>query len=253
VRRGLCSIVFLIVASIRVEGACIDPTTLAHSAVSVTRYFDDTEKAMRPGVLGMSGSGWFLSPTSMVTIGHVTTAMNLSDQSWKPVEIWTGENKQSIPVRIQHLVGSHAEKIAVLELQTAFPGAQGFGLRKQPLVAEEPVVSLAYPDDHLRIAGGRFVQYGDGDRVKGMALLELYDGDDRLALDHGSSGAPVFDCAGHVVAVVSKLFVTTIQFMSQATRIPTAWGSPNVASEPVDALEEALSRRATHATLPGGG
>jgi hypothetical protein len=36
-----------------------------------------------------------------------------------------------------------------------------------------------------------------------MALLEMYDGDDRLVLDHGASGAPVFDCMGRIVAVVS--------------------------------------------------
>jgi hypothetical protein len=162
--------------------------------------------------------------------------MKLSDQSWKQVEIWTGENKQSIPVRIQRLVSSHPEKIAVLELQSAFSGAQGFQLRMEPLVPEEPVVSLAYPDDHLPVAGGRFVRYGDGDRFGGTALLELYDGNDRLVLDYGSSGAPVLDCAGRVVAVVSKLFVATIRFMSGVTRIPTAWGSPNVVSAPIHAL-----------------
>jgi len=31
-------------------------------------------------------------------------------------------------------------------------------------------------------------------------------------LDHGASGAPVVDCAGRVVAVVSNLFTTTMQF-----------------------------------------
>jgi hypothetical protein len=33
-------------------------------------------------------------------------------------------------------------------------------------------------------------------------LLEMYDGNDRLVLDHGASGAPVVDCSGQVVAVV---------------------------------------------------
>jgi len=232
-----------------VEGACINPATLTHSTVSITRYFDEQEKGLRSGVLGMSGTAWFLSPTSLITIGHVATAMNLSDQSWRTVDIWTQENKQSIPVRVQHVVGSHPEKVVVLELQAAFPRAQGLQLRKEPLAPEEPVVSVGYPDDHLRVATGRFVRYGADERFAGMALFELYDGDDRLALDYGSSGAPVFDCEGHVAAVVSKLFVTTIQFMSQVTRIPTAWGSPNVATEPIDALEDALSRRAR---LSGG-
>jgi hypothetical protein len=141
--------------------------------------------------LGVRGTGWFLSPTSMATVEHVAAGMNLSDQSWKQVEIRTGENRQSIAVRIRQLVGTHAEKIAVLELQTAFAGAQGFELRMNPLVADEAVVSLAYPGDQLRIAGGRFVQYGDDGRFAGTALLEMYDGNDRLVLDHGASGARI--------------------------------------------------------------
>jgi hypothetical protein len=94
---------------------------LAHSTVSITRYFDEREQQPRPGVLGISGTGWFLSPNSMVTVEHVAAAMRLSDQNWKQIEIRKREDKQSIPTRISHLAGSYAEKIAVLELQTAFP------------------------------------------------------------------------------------------------------------------------------------
>jgi hypothetical protein len=165
----------------------------------------------------MSGTAWFLSPTSMVTVEHVVASMNLSDQSWKPLEIWTGANKQSIPARVRRLVGSHVEKIAILELRVPFPYAQGFQLRGDPLLPEEHLISLAYPDDHLRVAGGRFVQYGEGGKFAGMALLELYDGDDRLVLDYGSSGAPVFDCAGRVAAVVSKLFEHSLYVAYNAT------------------------------------
>jgi hypothetical protein len=126
-------------------------------------------------------------------------------------------------------------------LQTAFSGARGFALRMEPLAPNEPVVSVAYPESRLRHAGGRFVQYGDGDRFAGTALLEMYDGDDRLVLDHGASGAPVLDCEGRVVAVVSNLFTKTIQFMSREIRMSTAWGSPNVVSVPVPVLKD-LSR-----------
>ena len=210
-RRGLLSIAVLVVASCRVEAGCIDPASLAHSTVSIARYFDDKEREVEPGLLGVRGTGWFLSPTSMATIEHVAVAMNLSDQSWKEVEVRTGDHSQSIPIRIRRIVGSQAEKIAVLELQTAFPEAQGFALRMEPLVPEETVVSLAYPGDQLRIAAGRFVKYGDDARLAGTALLEMYDGDDRLVLDHGASGAPIFDCAGRVVAVASNLLTTSIQ------------------------------------------
>jgi S1-C subfamily serine protease len=57
-------------------------------------------------------------------------------------------------------------------------------------------------------------------------------------VDHGASGAPVLDCAGRVVAVVSNVFTQTLQFPSRAIRISTAWGSPNVVSVPVQVLKE---------------
>jgi hypothetical protein len=206
--------------------------------VSITRHFDDKEREARPGVLAIRGTGWFLSPTSMVTVEHVAASMKLSDQDWKDIELQKGESKQSIPARVQRLAGSHKEKIAVLELHTAFAGVQSLALRMKPLVPEEPLASLAYPGSRPRVAGGRFVRYGDGDKFAGTALLEMYDGDDRLVLDHGASGAPVLDCAGKVVAVVSNLFTTTIQFMSRALRISTAWGSANVVAVPVPVLKD---------------
>jgi hypothetical protein len=52
-------------------------------------------------------------------------------------------------------------------------------------------------------------------------------------LDYGSSEAPVLDGADRVVAIVNKLFVTAIQFISRVIRIPTAWARPDVVSAPV--------------------
>ena len=235
--RRLFLFLVLVLVSTRADAGCVDPTMLTHSTVSIARQFTEEGEAP-PGVLEIRGTGWFLSPTLLVTVEHVTAAMNLSDQSWKRVEIWGEKFKQSIPARIQRLAGSSAERIAVLELQTAFSGAESLTLRMDPLVAEEPLVSVAYPGDRRRVAGGRFVQYGDSGSLAGTALLELYDGNDRLVLDHGASGAPVLDCEGRVVAVVSNLFTTTWQFLSRTIRISTAWGSPNVVSVPVPVLKD---------------
>ena len=204
------------------EAACIDPAALTHSTISV---------------LGIRGTAWFLSETSIATAGHVASAMKLSQHTWKDIEILDGESTERIGVRVLHLAGAHFEKIAVLELRSAFPGGRSLKIRTEPLVPEEPVVSLAYPKNRLRFAGGRFVEYGGGEKFAGTALLELYDGDDRLVLDHGASGAPVLDCEGRVVALVSNLFTQTMQFFSQPIRISTAWGTANVVSVPIQVLK----------------
>ena len=57
-------------------------------------------------------------------------------------------------------------------------------------------------------------------------------------LDHGASGAPVFDCTGRIVAVVSNLFTSTLVFLSRTMRVSTAWGNPNVVSVPIQLLKE---------------
>jgi hypothetical protein len=82
------------------------------------------------------------------------------------------------------------------------------------------------------------VEYGDDARFAGMALLEMFDGNDRLVLDHGASGAPILDCEGRVVAVVSTLITQTISFASSPVRVSTAWQMPNVVSIPIDVLKD---------------
>ncbi|MET0885290.1 MAG: serine protease [Mycetocola sp.] len=217
-----------------VQAECVDPSTLVRSTVSITRYTDEGEQ--KTGSLGIRGTAWFLSATSLVTVDHVTAAMRLSDHGWKQVEISEGENRQSIDVRILRTAGYNAEKISVLELRSAYAGAQALQVGIEPLAAEERVVSLAYPGNRLRFATGRFVRYGDSDRVAGTALFEMYDGDDRLVLDHGASGAPILDCKGRVIAVVSNVFTQTLQSPFRAIRMSTAWGQPNVVSVPIQVL-----------------
>ena len=126
-QRGLLSIAVLVVASCRVEAGCIDPASLAHSTVSIARYFDDKEREVEPGLLGVRGTGWFLSPTSMATIEHVAVAMNLSDQSWKQVEVRTGDHRQSIPIRIRQPLRSTRRRSSRTRSSGSSPGTTTSG------------------------------------------------------------------------------------------------------------------------------
>ena len=102
------------------------------------------------------------------------------------------DHELSVQARVNRIFGSGTEKIATLELASPFRGARLLPVRIEPLAPDEPVASHAYPNDRSRFAQGRFVQYSS-DKLVGTALFELYDGDDRLVIDHGASGAPVLD------------------------------------------------------------
>jgi len=234
----LSALLILLLPCVKAAAGCADPASVAASTASITGYFDDDDEESTGGTLAIRGTGWFLSPGTMVTAEHVANAMRLSNRSWKRVEIANDEIKYSTAMRILRVDGSNQEKLIVLELRAPFSGARALQIRMRPLAAEEPVVSLAYPGGRQRLAGGRFVQYGEGTKFSGTALFEIYDGDDRLVLDHGSSGAPVLDCDGHVVAVVSNLFTRTVQFPFRAIRISTAWGQPNVLCVPIQVLRD---------------
>ena len=235
-RRYLLSFLLLIVGLSRIEAACTDPSTFVRSTMSITRHFNEEERKAEPDVIAIRGTAWFLSSRLLVTAAHVAEAMHLSAHEWKDVEMLNGEGKRSVSVRLLHLAGLHAEKVAVLELSRAVPNAAVLERRAEPLIADEPVMSLAYPGNQLRFAGGRFVQQGSDEKFAGSALLEMYDGNDRLVLDHGASGAPVLDCDGRVVAVVTTLITRTMNFLSNVIRVSTAWQSPNVVAIPIQVL-----------------
>ena len=233
-----CLLLFWPSARSRAETACVSPTQLAHAGLRITRYFDEAERAAQAGLAGIQGSGWFLTPTTIVTVAHVVTAMNLTTLDWKRIEIGDGDDSRSALARIQRLAGRGADKLVVLELQTSVAAARSLAVRVRPLAPDERVVTLGYPDGHLRVVSGRFVHSGDDSGLAGRALLEMYDGDDRLAVDHGASGAPVFDCDGHVAAVVTDVVTQTMVLAGREMRLSTAWGTPNVVSVPIQALQE---------------
>jgi hypothetical protein len=243
-RLGFLPFVFALLASPNaVQAACVDTTNLARSTVSIVRHFDDAERERFPDLIGIQGSAWFLSPTTIVTVEHVTAAMMLSVDNWKMLEIVSEAGSQLIPARIERLTGPQSERLAVVELQGAVSGAQSAAIRREPLAPEEQVVTLAYPAGRRQLVQGRFVRFGDGGKLSGMALLELFDGENRLVIDHGASGAPVVDCEGRVAAVVSNVFTQSFHWAYREIRYTTAWGMPNVVSVPIDALPDVSETR----------
>ncbi|HZV20706.1 MAG TPA: serine protease [Hyphomicrobiales bacterium] len=219
--------------------ACVNPATLAHSTVGITLHSSEQLRKQDPAAAtGVRGTAWFTSPTILVTAAHVIESLHLVASEWTEAELLDGTDVQQRYVRLHHFAGPLAERLAFFELQASFPAAKPLQLRREQLNAGERVFSLAYPHNRQRFAEGRFLSYGDDDNAAGMALLEMYDGNDRLVLDHGASGAPVVDCDGRVVAVVSNIYARTITLISRPIRISTAWGSANIAAIPVSALAE---------------
>ena len=236
-RQASYALILALLASIqsRAETTCIDSARLAHSTAGITRYFDDVERTA-PGLLGIQGTGWFQSSTSIVTVEHVVAAMGLSNGHWKILTIQDAAETHSIPVRIQRVLGAGPEKLAVLELQTAISGARSVEIRTSPLLPDDRIVTMAYPNRERRAVTGRFVQYATDGRLAGTGLLEIYEGDDRLVIDHGASGAPVFDCEGRIAAVISTVITQIFHTPFGEQRISTAWGTPNVVSVPIREL-----------------
>ena len=236
--RSVLVFLLLLSAQSRAETVCVDLGQLAHSTVSITRYFEDAERNPQSDVVAARGTAWFQSPTTLVTAAHVASGMKLSTQEWKSVSIKDGAEGQSNAVRMQRVVGSYAEKLAVLELQTAVPDARSVAIRMLPLMPEDRVVTVAYPNDRLNTVVGRFVQYADTGKLAGTALLEIFEGENRLVIDYGASGAPVFDCEGRVAAVISTVITQILSTPFGNRRVSTAWGSPNVVSIPIQQLIE---------------
>ncbi|MCP3393656.1 trypsin-like peptidase domain-containing protein [Bradyrhizobium sp. CCGB12] len=239
-RSTVCRLLILcgVLASTWANAACVDPALLARSTASIVQNYDERERDAHPGIIGVQGTGWFLSPTIMVTAEHVATAMKLSTTVWKPLEIAAGDGSELIGARIQRRVGGTPEKLAVIELQRAASDARSVAIRKEPLVPEEQVMTLAYPAGSSRPVGGRFVRFGEEGKLAGMVLLEMYEGENRLVIDHGASGAPVVDCNGRVAAVITNVLSQSLKLASREIRFSTAWGMPNVVSVPVQVLEE---------------
>ncbi len=226
----------------RAEDACIDPSTLATTTVSITRYFTADEKP-RPSLEGYRATAWFYGSTRyLISIAHfVDDVPVLPRGEWRKVDVQQQDVTVQVSARLLAVVRALPEGFAIFELQEPFPNAHTLKLREKPLSRNEPVHSIAYPAG-LRFAKGRFAEIagssdipGDHPFAKvrpGSGLFEMWDieerNNDRYVLDHGASGAPIVDCEGNVAAVASS-FITqgSVYFAGREFRLTTPWGMAN--------------------------
>ena len=226
----------------RAEDACIDPSTLATTTVSITRYFTADEKP-RPSLEGYRATAWFYGSTRyLISIAHfVDDVPVLPRGEWRKVDVQQRDVTVQVSARLLAVVRALPEGFALFELREPFPKAQTLKLREKPLSRNEPVRSIAYLDG-LRFAKGRFAEIagssdipGDHPFAKvrpGSGLFEMWDieerNNDRYVLDHGASGAPIVDCEGNVAAVASSVVTQgSLYFAGREFRLTTPWGMAN--------------------------
>jgi hypothetical protein len=242
---GPMILVFMMVMAqcARAEDTCIDPSTLAATTVSITRYFTADEK-LRPSLDGYRATAWFYGSTRyLVSIAHfVDDAPVLPRGEWRKVDVRQRDVTVQVSARLLAVVTALPEGFAIFELREPFPNAQTLKLREKPLSRNEPVRSIAYLDG-LRFAKGRFAEIAGSSsdiprdhpfaKVRpGSGLFEMWDiedsNNDRYVLNHGASGAPIVDCAGNVAAVASSLVTQgSLCFAGREIRLTTPWGMAN--------------------------
>jgi hypothetical protein len=241
---GPMILVFLTVIAqcARAEDACIDPSTLAATTVSITRYFTADEKP-RPSLDGYRATAWFYGSTRyLVSIAHfVDDAPVLPRGEWRKVDVRQRDVTVEVNARLLAVVKALPEGFAIFELREPFPNAQTLKLREKPLSRNEPVRGIAYLDG-LRFAKGRFAEIATSSDIPrdhpfakvrpGSGLFEMWDieerKNDRYVLDHGASGAPIVDCEGNVAAVASSLVTQgSLSFAGRVIRLTTPWGMAN--------------------------
>jgi len=157
-------------------------------------------------LLCASGPDRFLSPTMIVTAAHFAEAMKLSIQDWKPLEI--ADEHGSQPHRGTRRApdrgpGGKAcrHRTPTYRFNHSHPldpqGAAGAG---RP--GHDACLPGRFPAFRPRaVRSIRCQREACGHSAPGM-----YEGDNRLVIDRGASGAPVVDCDGRVAAVISNVF-----------------------------------------------
>jgi len=229
-------------AQIAYADDCVDPSTLAKTTVSMTRYFSNDRKPLST-LDGYRATAWFYGSTRyLLSIAHfVEDAPALERGKWGVVDVQQHDAVTRVNARLLAIINAVPEGIAVFELREGLPNAQPLKLREKPLSRNEPVRSAAYVGG-FRFAKGRFAEIMPRGQISssdpfakvppGTGLFEMWDIDEpydaRYVLDHGASGAPIVDCEGNVAAVTSSFMTQgSLRLAGREIRLTTPWGMPN--------------------------
>jgi len=178
--------------------------SLKGTAISIERVLDESERTGESR--GALGTAWFISTTRLVTIGHMATHGKLSRTVWKEVTLrWSDKRNQlythesKTRVRIVEVVQTGmVEPLVILEMSNAFDGAQMATIRKRPLAHNESVIAIGYSNAILRYGVGKVV--APNYKPQWQIPLEMMP-----VFTPGTSGSPVFDCSGEIVAVMQAM------------------------------------------------
>lgn len=240
-RKALCALavpVFLWVPEAavahfsHVRNGCqnVDYSELGKSVVGLIFTFD---KPDADGNTGRAGTAWFVTPTLLATVSHVARGMFV-DTDWREVELgWGEEVREPLEERFPFMVRYYStfttglvddeglpEDVVLLEIQAPIAGRVPAGMRFKAVEKDEPVVAIGYrgAKQDLQWAAGHYSPpeptEGEPDpnaeRLQPFLYFEMTneEGKDRHVLDHGTSGSPVFDCSGKVVAIVNGIRTT---------------------------------------------
>jgi len=153
------------------------------------------------------GTGWFLGSTrQFVTVHHVVRGSMVRKSDWTKVTLCTTVDEvvqeRDVKVRWIDTIEQDSEDLVVLELDEPFPNAQTLNWRTTPLPRGSKIRGWGYKD-RLKPQYGHGVFYNMA--LKGFGFFRLENSPDKCPFDCGSSGSPLLDDKGDVVAVISKV------------------------------------------------
>lgn len=215
-RLSLLPIISIIFSAEVIAQDCVPTANLIDTTVSIARVFNAGDYHEFESIT-LRGTTWFIKQTEMIAIDHVVKEFGLSTDSWQtinvrqqyPGTIWW--NEVEAQVRIKRVPSKDVpEKLYVLELKKplAWP-IQLAVIRTTPFVIGERAVGIGYTGGVLHSARGQYIHFplhaslGNPNHFTGFELIHETERDVLLG---GSSGGPIFDCEGKMMAVISHIF-----------------------------------------------